>query len=349
MTSVCTASAPWGALVERQSQDASFYYSREWLDLISKHYGYAVIPLTTVNAAGEITGFLPVCSMWSPIRGRRLVALPFSDYCPPVASGESSAHELVDQAIALARQEKARYLELRAGVYPALGKRTDLVEGNLYVRWLTPLALDSTVVWSKLKPPVQRQIKKARKLGVRVRTANSAEDMARYYRLHLQTRCRKHGMPAQSLQFFLALWDTFAPGEVLKLLLAEYQGSVIAGVILIAFGPSVRYAYGASDPRSLHLAPNNLLLWEAIEWGCASRFRTLDLGRTACDNQGLMAFKSGWGAVREPLPYYYYPRRAGLAATSEQSWKYRLFTGCWKRLPLTVAEPLGGMLYKYLG
>jgi hypothetical protein len=51
----------------------------------------------------------------------------------------------------------------------------------------------------------------------------------------------------------------------------------------------------------------------------------------------------------EPLPYYYYPRTAGLAATSERSWKYRLLTGCWRRLPLQVAAPLGGSLYKHLG
>ena len=51
----------------------------------------------------------------------------------------------------------------------------------------------------------------------------------------------------------------------------------------------------------------------------------------------------------EPLPYYYYPDVAGLAATSESSWKFRLLTACWKQLPLAVAGPLGGRLYKHLG
>jgi hypothetical protein len=62
-----------------------------------------------------------------------------------------------------------------------------------------------------------------------------------------------------------------------------------------------------------------------------------------------MRFKRQMGAIMEPLPYYYYPRTAGLAATSERSWKYRLLTGCWRRLPLQVAAPLGGSLYKHLG
>jgi hypothetical protein len=40
---------------------------------------------------------------------------------------------------------------------------------------------------------------------------------------------------------------------------------------------------------------------------------------------------------------------AGLAATNEQSAKYRLLTSCWRHLPLEVAGPLGGTLYKRLG
>ncbi len=55
------------------------------------------------------------------------------------------------------------------------------------------------------------------------------------------------------------------------------------------------------------------------------------------------------GAIEEPLPYYYYPRVAGLAATSESSWAFRTLTACWKRLPLGVAQVLGGHLYKHLG
>jgi hypothetical protein len=51
----------------------------------------------------------------------------------------------------------------------------------------------------------------------------------------------------------------------------------------------------------------------------------------------------------EPLPYYYYPHIAGLAATAESSWKYRLLTTCWKLLPLSIAGSLGGCLYKHLG
>ena len=333
----------------RQRSDGSFYYKEAWLDLITHLYGYSLIPLTCTNAAGQITGYLPLCLMQSPLTGRRLVSLPFSDLCPLLAEDDASTTDLINQALCLAQQEKARYLELRTGFNEALTRRSDLVEANLYVQWLLPLAADPDVIWSKLRKPVQHQVKKSQKLGVHIRIAQNRADVAEYYRLHLQTRCKKHGMPAQPQRYFFELWDTFAGSGDMYLLLAEYQETIIAGMILLASGATMRYAYGASDEQYLKLAPNNLLMWTAIKLGCELGYSTLDMGRTAHDNEGLMEFKRRWGAIQEPLPYYYYPRTSGLAATSESSWKYRLLTSCWRRLPLPVAGSLGGYLYKHLG
>lgn len=341
------ADSRWDACVEQQIKH-SFYYSQAWLKLITQLYGYSVIALTTRNTNGEITGFLPMCSMQSPLTGRRLVALPFSDYCPLLAADAASADDLIDQAIRLAQERQVRYLELRTGANDLVAKRPELVQGDLYVRWLMPLAADPDIVWSDLRKPVQQQIKKSRKLGVQVFTAHHREQMAQYYQLHLRTRM-KHGMPAQPQRFFFGLWDAFASSGAIQLLLAEYQGTIIAGMILLVSGTSMVYAYGASDEHYLRLAPNNLLLWTTIAWACTHGYQTLDLGRTARANQGLMEFKRRWGAIEEPLPYYYYPHVAGLAATSEQSWKFRLLSTCWKRLPLQIAGPLGGYFYKHLG
>ncbi len=348
MTHVSLTDASLSTFIEQQAK-GSLYYSQTWLDLITKLYGYSLDLLTTTDATGHITGMLPLCFMKSPLTGRRLVSLPFSDHCPLLAVDEANANTLVDRAIDLARQKHARYLELRTGINETLAQRPELCAGNLYVRWLLPLNPDPEVAWSGLRKPIQRQIKKSQNLSVRVRIAQHREDMACYYRLHLQTRSKKQGMPAQPQQFFFGLWDTFGTNGTMRLLLAEYEGVVIAGMILLASGTTVRYAYGASDERYLNLAPNNLLMWEAITWGCLHGFQTLDLGRTAFDNEGLMEFKRRWGAIQEPLPYYYYPHIDGLAATSEQSWKFRLLTACWKRLPLPVAGSLGGHLYKHLG
>jgi FemAB-related protein (PEP-CTERM system-associated) len=346
-----TISSPQTSVDGRLAQEMkqTLYYTPAWLDLVTRLYGYSPIALTATNASGQVTGFLPLCLIQSPLTGHRLVSLPFSDYCPLLAADEASANDLVDQAILLAQEKRVRYLELRTGVNDVLAKRTDLVAGNLYVRWLTPLCADTDTIWRSIHKSVQQRVKKAQRRHVRVQMAESRESMEHYYRLHLLTRSKKHGMPAQSRRYFFGLWDTFAPSGALQLWLAEHEGIVVAASICLASGSTVRLAYNASDQHYLYLAPNHLLIWTTISWACANGYSIFDMGRTARDNNGLMDFKRRWGAIMEPLAYYYYPRTAGLAATSERSWKYRLLTGCWSRLPLQVAAPLGDYLYKHLG
>lgn len=342
------ADAQWSPRLAEQAQSC-FSYQSAWHALIARLYGYTVIPLATTNAAGRITGFLPLCALSSPLTGRRLVSLPFSDHCPLLAEDEQSAGELIEQAVQQALMRKARYLELRPGMSEIIEQRADFIKGDLYVRWLLSLESDPASVWSKLRKPVQRQVIKARKMGVQARFAANREEVEHYYRLHLLTRSKKQGMPAQPRGFFYGLWDAFAANDAMQILLAEHEGKVIASMILLAAGDTIRYAYGASDERYLQLSPNNLLMWTAIEWACTHGYQTLDLGRTARDNEGLMEYKRRWGAEMEPLPYYYYPHIDGLAATPEHSRKFQLLTSCWRKLPLQVSGPLGGILYKHLG
>ena len=229
---------PWSSLIEEQVRDI-FYYDPRWFELINKLYGYRIIPLTTTNAEGQITGFLPLCFVSSLLTGRRLVSLPFSDHCPLLAVDETTANDLIDQAIQLAKQLHVKYLELRAGCHDVLTQRSELTESNLYVNWIVSLSDRPEDVWKGLRKPVQHQIKKSQKLGIQVRTAQKREEMELYYKLHLQTRTEKHGMPTQSKDYFFQLWDTFAPSSTLQLLLAEYQGMPVAGIILLACGNTI--------------------------------------------------------------------------------------------------------------
>lgn len=326
-----------------------FYFDPAWLDLITSLYGYKLIPLTTTDNHGRLTGFLPLCELRSPLTGRRLVSLPFSDYCPLLADDAISANHLVDQAIELAKRRSVRYLELRCGLNETLASREDLATTSLYGRWLVALESNPDAAWERLRQQARRKIKKARSEGVQVRIAERREDMHEYYRLHLQTRTKKHGMPSQPLKFFLRLWDAFAATGKIHLELAEYKGEIISAHITAFSGKQARYLYGASDERFHELAASYLLTWKSIEWGCQHGYEVLDLGRTAYDSPGLMQFKRSYGAIEEASPYFYYPAVQGLATTSEKSKKYQLITRCWRSLPLSISAPLGGYLYRHLG
>ncbi|HEY0756467.1 MAG TPA: GNAT family N-acetyltransferase [Ktedonobacteraceae bacterium] len=345
-----------GALIDPNLQDFiakyggdMLYFDQAWLDLITSLYGYELIQLTTKKSNGQITGFLPLCYLQSAITGRRLVSLPFADYCPLLAEDEASANALLEQAKQLAQAKRVHYLELRAGKNEVLSKRDDFSAGNLYSRYLIPLDSDPDLVWAHFHKSVRGKIRKAQRLGLQVRVVQCREEMLDYYHLHLLTRSKKHGMPSQPLQFFLRLWDIFAPRNMLRVELAEYEGKVVAGSIMGTYNKTAQFLYGASDERFRHLAANNLLTWESIRWCCQQGYKTLDQGRTSYHNPGLMTFKLNWGAIEEALPYYYYPAPRGLVSTDEQSLKYRVLTRCWRMLPLQISGPLGGFIYRHLG
>ncbi len=338
------------SLIDNQVKDIPYYYSQTWLNLITTLYGHRIIPLLTTNQAGQVTGFLPLCLIQSPLTGRRLVALPYSDYCPMLASDDSIANELITRAIELAHQYKVRYLELRTGPNEVLARRTDLIETDLCIRPLLSLSPNPDTVWSRLRKPVQQQVNKSQKLGVQVRIAQQRKEVAHYYRLHLQTCAKKHGVPAPPAQFFYSLWDSFAANGTMQLLLAEYQNKIIAGMMIIALGnKTVKCAYGASDKRYLYLAPNNLLMWTAIKWGCEHNYQVLDMGLTSRMGKGLMDYKLRWGAVPEPLPYYFYfPVATEQVGMLSQGRKMHFMSNCWKHLPLAITGPLGGCLYRHM-
>ncbi len=80
-----------------------FYTDERWLDLIQSTYGFTVTRLEAHSSDGALQGYLPVCALTSPLTGRRIVSLPFSDTCPLVAADSATAHRLVDQAIELGK------------------------------------------------------------------------------------------------------------------------------------------------------------------------------------------------------------------------------------------------------
>jgi CelD/BcsL family acetyltransferase involved in cellulose biosynthesis len=334
--------------IQRYGGD-TLYYDPAWIKLITSLYGYQYFPLSAIGSDGHVTGFLPLCYMSSPLTGKRLVSLPFSDCCPLLAEDAGSAGQLIEQALELAKQKQVRYLELRTGHHEALDSRDDLVSTNMYGNWLVKLETNSDIAWKRAHQQARRNVKKARAEGVSVRLAERREEMREYYRLHLLTRTRKHGMPSQPLKYFERLWDAFAPAGKLHLELAEYQGKVIAAHITGLAGKQARYLYGASDERYNKLGAGYLLTWESIQRTGQLGYEVLDLGRTAYDNPGLVQSKRSWGATEQACPYYYYPAIRGLATTGEQSKKYQLVTACWRKLPLQISAPLGGLLYRHLG
>ncbi len=344
-----------GATADRAGRDllveelpgGTLYHGSCWQDIITGAYGFRPLVLTLEDSSGELGGVLPLILVEGRLTGRRLVSLPYTNAAGPLCRPGVDGAPLLAAAVELAAEERCRYLEVRGQPGMQAPRGADLERLDYYGTFLLDLDPDLERTRSRFDKRVRRGIARASKCGVQVRFGTDPADLRAFYRLNLLTR-RKHGVPPQPLAFFERLWAELRPRGGIEVLLAEYDRRIVAGVVLLPFKQCVTYAYGASDTRYLHCAPNHALFDAAITWAARQGYRTFDFGRTAPDNAGLMEFKRQWGPAFLPLPYYYWPEKDGFVSEEEGGWKHRLFTSGWRRLPIPVTSLLGPILYREL-
>jgi CelD/BcsL family acetyltransferase involved in cellulose biosynthesis len=336
------AQGDWLALVER-APDASIFHHPAWLSLLHGAYGYAIEACCVAAPDGRLLGGLPVAEVSSRLTGRRLVALPFSDLCPPLIAPEAppGTEVALRDALARLRMDRGAPLEVR-GDGPAL---RGAAPGERFHHHVIALEDDVAAVARRFtKPQVSRGVRRAVREGLQTRRCVDRAALLAFYRLHAATR-RRLGVPTQPRRFILGFEELFQQGLGF-VLLVHREGEPMAAAVFLAFGDTLLYKYGASDARWLQMRPNNLLFMEAIRWGCEHGMRTLDLGRTHWGQESLRAFKLGWGAQERELRYRYV---GGGAPVARGARGQRMLAAVIRRTPPLAGRVIGEVLYRHAG
>jgi len=331
----------WAQFVDRVPGTLIFHHPA-WLRLVCGQYGYPVSAWVMTTPGGDVAAGLPVALLRSRLTGTRLVALPFSETCPPVID-PASGIEPVEFARHLnhERTSQGLTLEVRAGLPAGQGA----VVSTSFVNHRLDLEPDVAAVEARFaKRQVKRGIAKAIREGVSIERRTDTEGLRRFYRLHAPTR-RRQGLPTQSKRFVLRFAELFRIGLGFVLIARQNDRDVAAAVFLTA-GGTLTYEFGASDRRYLGARPNNLLFMEAIQWGCDTGHHTLDLGRTHPDNHGLRAFKSSWGAEESQLPYSRFGSPVGGTGGGRLR---RAMNATIPRAPTLFSRVVGSVLYRHFG
>lgn len=336
----------WDAFAEAHPA-ASVFHTAAWCRVLADTYNFRPMYVAAFDDEGEIRAAVPLMLVDSWLTSRRLVGLPFSDLCTPLVSDESYGLAALQVAQAQVDAVGASVLEMRGrgGVdAPALGFHN----GTNFLRHVIPLHASENTMKARLHDSARRAIKKAEREGITVREATDIESMREFYRLMVLTR-RKHGLLPQPWRFFRNLHKHLFETGAGRLLLAEYNGRVIAGDLLLRFRDELVYKFNASDPAFLHLRPNNLLLWQAMVTGGAAGCKSLDLGRCDLENDGLRRFKLLWGSEEETLSYYYYPSNKGPSGLLSARYTRSALALFVKFAPTMALQGMGTALYGNFG
>ena len=327
----------WVEFVDRHPS-ASIFHTPAWLDALRRTYGYEPAVLTTTLPSQELTNGIALCRISSRLTGRRLLSLPFSDHCHPLADTREDLACLGTALLDALHSERLKYIELRPlGPTEGLGLPQSQ---SYYFHRLDLLPNIDEIMRAFHRDCVLRKIRRAERDGLVCEEGRSTALINEFYRLQLMTR-RRLGLPPQPTEWFRNLAD--ALGERLSIRVARLGHRPAASILMLRHGRSLVFKYGCSDAALNRHGGMQLLLWQAIQQAKKDGLEELDLGRSDFESEGLVSFKDHWGAEKTTLIYRRYPAKA--SGHSVRRLALRVFA----HLPESVLVSAGRLIYKHIG
>jgi hypothetical protein len=291
----------WINFISSHPKAISFHHP-DWLRVLKNQYNYHTFAVCVINKINnEIVAGIPFCS----VRGfaRKWISLPFSDYCPPLYCHEHQLKLITDKLTKCYHEGMVDFI----GIGYDLSSSSGFKSIDTAVVHITEIIGGEETMLKIFDRTKKQGINKSVKEGLTASIHRDAAAVNRFYRLHLKTRV-KLGVPIQPKKFFRNIFNQFFKNKENGFVIIVTKNNIdLAAGLFVGFNDNLIYKYNASDPDYLHLRPNNLIIWTAIQECIRTKYRYFDFGKSDLDNEGLKKFKAGWGAKESPLAFSYYP------------------------------------------
>ena len=298
----------------------------------------------------SIKAALPLFLVKSWLTGTRLVSIPFSTLSDPLVSSAEDLQILFEEVKCFFEEKGGSYIELRTLKANTFLQKENFAQSTHFCHHYIDLNEPPEKLKKKFhRSCVRQKISRANKSNINLKVGKEEQDLKEFYRLYFMSR-KRLGLPPQPYRFLKELWNTFFPAKQLMLLLAETEGSFIAGLILFMFKKRVSAEFSVIDESFSNISPNHLLFWEAIKISYDNGYEIFDFGRTSCQNTGLLNFKRRWNTKQIDLPIYFYPKEIGNKLCEiENSIKYKISSNICGYSPQPVLRMIGNFCYRHLG
>lgn len=155
-------------------------------------------------------------------------------------------------------------------------------------------------ILATMKQKTRYNIRLALKKGVKIRIAN-IDEYPLIYQLYAQTSIRDDFV-IRSEKYYLEMWEKFNQARVCDVLIAEFEGIAIAGLVLYHIDNRAFYVYGMTSDEHRNLMASYAIQWEAIQLAKQYGLEFYDLwgAPNSIDESdtmyGVYRFKLGLGA-----------------------------------------------------
>ena len=332
----------WLKLIDNYQSDV--FHSPDWLSVLTETYGFDLHAAVKFNKSGEPEAGIPFCKI-EDIKQQRLVTLPFSDYCDPLVKTYDQWLTLTEQLLVGNTPYAIRCVH---NVIPLTDDRFILANK---AKWHgMDLSQDMDVLWSGLHSSSRRAIRKAKREGVEVRIAQQENDLRCFYELHRDIRKYKYRMVAQPYRFFQNIWQKMIAAGKGALMLATHREKVIGGVLFLIWKERLYYKFNASAQAHLQVRPNDLIIWEGINYGKSQGLDYLDFGLSDWDQESLVRYKRKFASEEKTISLL--RTRSGRKMTFQEAEISRLFPQLTdlftdESVPDNITEKAGELLYRF--
>ena len=246
-----------------------------WGELKSR-FGWQARRLLWQDGAGSVVAAGQLLTRASQLGGSFKVA-----YCPkgPVLNWESDdlRATILAALIKAARDEGALVLKIDPEVAYETGAAEAVADQLSTFGWqqapkpaqfrntlILDLRQDEEMLLKGMKQKWRYNVRLAAKKGVVVRRG-TAQDLDLLFRMYAETALRD-GFVIRTRDYYLDAWGSFIQRGLAQPLIAEVDGTAVAGQIIYRCGKTGWYLYGMSTNLHREKMPNHLLHWEAIRW-----------------------------------------------------------------------------------
>ncbi len=166
--------------------------------------------------------------------------------------------------------------------HPVLGNQARLADAYEVIPLGNTIAMDLSSeekIWTNITSKNRNMIRKAQKNNIRIYSGRSPELYRVFQDIYEETMDKDNA--AQYYYFPAAFYDSMLydmPRNSQIFYAAAEDGTIIAASVILAANGFLNYHLSGSRREYQHLAPSNLLLYEAAMWGCANGCKTFHLG-----------------------------------------------------------------------
>ncbi|MBO7493970.1 MAG: GNAT family N-acetyltransferase [Bacteroidales bacterium] len=134
------------------------------------------------------------------------------------------------------------------------------------------------IIWENIHSKNRNMIRKAEKNGIVIEHGKGMNLFDKFIEIYNATMDKDHAEEYYYFKrpFYESIHNDLSDNY--EMFYAKLEEKIIAMSIMIFANGRMNYHLSGSDMQYRHLAPSNLLLYKAAQWGCEQGFKTLHLG-----------------------------------------------------------------------